>query len=104
MCLLGCLFCSLPQLPYAITVNESDLCNLLPLEFAAWLLRKLMVEDRRWVLVVTADVTCNLAANIVMCSPQGLNCVVGLTGLSSSPVCNSPPVMMMTCFGDVRCM
>ena len=84
-----------------MTVGQTDLCHVLPLEVVGWFLRRLNIVDGRWVLIVSSDINCTLASHINMRASQALNVVVGLTALQNSPVfvphCLAYPVM--SCVG-----
>lgn len=79
----------LPQLPLAVTVGKSDLRYLMPFELAGWLLRKLGVPEKGWILVLSPDTSATLASNLVMRWVTGINVVVGMTGFKGTEVCPS---------------
>ena len=74
------------QLPMQITVNNTDLAHVLPLEICGWLMRKLAIQAGDWLLVATPDTTGLLAAQLNARAPMAVNVVVGVTAYNSNPV------------------
>ena len=72
-----------------ISVNRSDLRYEMPLEACGWLLRRLMKNDEtvKWVMVVSPDLQCQLAANLLVRWPTVINVFMGLSILTSNVVC-----------------
>lgn len=69
--------CVSPQIPRVITRGPSRYAKLLPVEVLGWLLRSLLVFEGCWVLIGTADDSCEIATQLSMRGPVSVNVVVG---------------------------
>ena len=72
------------QIPQAITTNSSEFAGILPVEIAGWFLRKEMVADGAWILVVTDDKAAKLAGSLIIRGGKGFNVVCGLSDVQGS--------------------
>ena len=69
-----------------ITVNESDLAFLLPVEVGGFFIKRLGVQRGDWVLTTTTDNVATFAAHLSQRGPVPVNMVVGMTHLGSNQV------------------
>jgi hypothetical protein len=76
----------LVQLPMQVTVGATDLCYILPLEVAGFLLKRLGLQSGDWVMVCTSDSLGQLGANLSIRGPVPINLVLGMTHLQSNAV------------------
>ena len=82
----------------AVTINESDLCHLLPVEVAGFFLGRLSVTKGSWVLLASNDNHSSLGANLSVRGPVPLNVVVGMSHLYSNQVtCALHSFVLKTC-------
>ena len=72
---------SLLQIPRVITLGQSGLVHLMPVELAGWLLRVLNAEAGVWVLILSTEG--HLPAGLAMRGPMGVNITLGLTQYTS---------------------
>ena len=72
---------SLLQIPRIITLGQSGLVHLMPVELAGWLLRVLNAEAGVWVLILSTEG--HLPAGLAMRGSMGVNITLGLTQYTS---------------------
>ena len=73
------------QVPCAVTRNVSSYANMIPVEVAGWMMRRLAVSDTNWVLVLSTDDMCELTAQLVMRAPVWVNVCLGLSMMKNIP-------------------
>ena len=74
-----------PQVPCVITRSTSGYCNVCPVEVVGWMMRRLSIAEGDWLLLITEDPGCALAAQIVMRAPVSVNVTVGISDLRNTP-------------------
>lgn len=75
--------CPFLQMPRAVIQHKRTYGHLITNELLGWFMRKLGVVDNAWVLIVTPDNSCELAAQMVIRGPLPVNVCLGLSTLTN---------------------
>ena len=69
-----------------ITCGKSDIVHILPMEIAAWWMRKLSVKAKDFILVVSPDSRAALASHTIVRFPLAINVMAGNSSMEALQV------------------